>query len=253
MELEGYLSDDSCGLITDEECQKFQTMTPDGKPLPLHDNLSLNVEVPSARKKKRNKKRKSKWMCQPCEITGMASFAPLTKAHYRTHMPKHPDCEICRLTKPQASPHLRISDERKKAFGKVDDEGRLIEVRRPADAHKLPEHFGDLITADHMTTIDEDEQSCLKDSVVLTIQDKATYMIWGHPAKHKDANQSIKGFKKFPGPGEESKVQLCYTDGSKGLDKTCEELHFRHDTSVPYCPEMNGISEASVRCVKERS
>ncbi len=136
LELEGYLSDDSCGLITDEECQMFQTMTPDGKPLPLHDNLSLNVEVPSARKKKRNKKRKSKWMCQPCEITGMASFAPLTKAHYRTHMPKHPGCEIRRLTKPQASPHLRISDKRKKAFGKVDDEGNLIEVRRPADAPK---------------------------------------------------------------------------------------------------------------------
>ncbi len=30
LELEGYLSDDSCGLITDEECQMFQTMTPDG-------------------------------------------------------------------------------------------------------------------------------------------------------------------------------------------------------------------------------
>ncbi len=46
-------------------------------------------------------------------------------------------------------------------------------------------------------------------------------------------------------------MQLCYTDESKELDKTCEELHFRHDTSVPYCPQMNGIAEASVRRVKE--
>ena len=56
-------------------------------------------------------------------------------------MPKHPDCEIYRLTKPQASPHLRISDKRKKAFAKVYDEGNLIEIRRPAGAHKLPEHL----------------------------------------------------------------------------------------------------------------
>ena len=116
-------------------------------------------------------------------------------------MPKHPDREICRLTKPQASPHPRISDNRKKAFGNVDDEGNLITVDRPADAHKLPEHFGDLVTADHMTTLDEDEQSWLKDSVALVIQDKAAYQIWSHPAKHKDATQSIKGFKKFLAPG----------------------------------------------------
>ena len=134
-------------------------------------------------------------------------------------MPKHPDCEICRLTKPQASPHPRISDKRKKAFGKVDEEGNLISVNRPADAHKTPEQFGDLVTADHMT-VDEDEQSWLNDSVTLVIQDKATYQIWSHPAKRKDATQSIKGFKKFFGPGEESKVQFCYTDGSKELDKT---------------------------------
>ena len=83
---------------------------------------------------------KTDFKCQPCEVTGVASYAPLTKAHSRTHMPKHPDCEISRLTKPQASPHPRISDKRKKAFGKVDEEGNLISVNRPADAHKTQEH-----------------------------------------------------------------------------------------------------------------
>ena len=168
LELEGYLSDDSCGWVAEDEWQKFLRMTPDGKPLPLHNNLILNVELPDAKKKKRNKKKNTDFKCQPCEATGMASYAPLTKTHYRTHMPKHPDCEICRLTKPQASPRPRISDKRKKAFGKVDDEGNLITINRPAGARKLPEHFGDLVTADHMTTIDEDEQSWLKDSVALS-------------------------------------------------------------------------------------
>ncbi len=186
------LDDDSCGSITDEEGLMYQDMTPNGKPLPYLDGLSLDVKVPSTKKKRRNKKKQSQMMCQPCglmecEAMGLASCGPLTKDHFRTHMPKHPGCEICRFTKPQASPHLRISDKRKKAFGKIDDEGNLIEIRRPADAHKLPEHFGDLITADHMTSVADDEQSWLKDSVALTIQDKATYMIWGHPAKHKDA------------------------------------------------------------------
>ena len=136
LELEGFLGDDSCERGTDDERQKFQRMTPDGKPLPLHNNSTLNVEFPGARKKKRNKNR-----CQPCEATGMPSIAPLTKAHCRTHTPKHPDCEICRLTKPQASPHLRISDKRKTAFGKVDDDGNFVTVHRPLGAHKLPERF----------------------------------------------------------------------------------------------------------------
>ncbi len=57
LELEGYLSDDSCGWVSDDECQKFQRMTPDGKPPPLHDNLTLNVELPGARKNKMNKTR----------------------------------------------------------------------------------------------------------------------------------------------------------------------------------------------------
>ena len=76
------------------------------------------------------------------------------------------------LTKPQASPHPRISARWKKASGKVDDEGNLITVNRPADAHKEPKQIGDLIIADHMTTLDEDEQSWLNDSVALVIQDK---------------------------------------------------------------------------------
>ena len=118
LELEGYLSDDSCGLSTDEEGHSFQTMTPAGKPLPLHDNLSLDIKVLSAREKRRNKKKKSKWMCQPCEITGMASFGPLTKDHFRTRMPKHPGCEMCRLSKPQAPPHLRISGKRKRRLAR---------------------------------------------------------------------------------------------------------------------------------------
>ena len=142
----------------------YQDMTPNGKPLPYLDGLSLDVKVPSTKKKRKNKKKQSQMVCLPCgivecEAVGLASCGPLTKDHFRTHMPKHPGCEICRLTKPQASPHLRISDKRKKAFGKIDDEGNLIEIRRPADAHKLPEHFGDLIAADHMTSVADDEQS----------------------------------------------------------------------------------------------
>ena len=128
------LDEDSCGSITDEEGPMYQDMTPNGKPLPYLDGLSLDVKVPSTKKKMRNKKKQSQMMCQPCglmecEAMGLASCGPLTKDHFRTHMPKHPGCEICRLTKPQASPHLRISDKRKKAFGKIDDEGNLIEIR----------------------------------------------------------------------------------------------------------------------------
>ncbi len=240
------LTREDANYVSDDELKGSPWLANLGKPLPLclepwnspwlahpqedwpnewRDNWSLGPKM--EKKRMRNKKKRlamrtleklgdpdSGELCVPCESIAMPTRKPLSKDHYRTHMRKHPDCPVCRLTKPQATPHVRISDKRMKAFGKIDDKGNLITADRPADAHKRPTMFGHLITADHMASFDEDEQSWLRDCVALTIQDKATYMTWSHPAGNKDAKQSVKGFKKFLGPGEETKVRLCCTDGA---------------------------------------
>ena len=64
---------------------------------------------------------------------------PLTEEHYRTHNPKHPDCEVCRHAKPQMKPHKRKSDRKGKAGGSQE---------KDLDEHRPAKVFGDLITAD---------------------------------------------------------------------------------------------------------
>ena len=44
---------------------------------------------------------------------------------------------------------------------------------------------------------------------------------------------------------------LMYSDNAKEIIEACSELTLRHDTSVAHQPQTNGISEASIKRVKE--
>ena len=87
--------------------------------------------------------------------------------------------------------------------------------------------------------------------VALIIQDKATYMLWGNPGPTKSATESVKALQHFFADDDVKKVKLLYTDDAKELAKSAEVLQLRHDASLPYHKNMNGIAEPSVRRVKE--
>ena len=73
----------------------------------------------------------------------------------------------------------------------------------------------------------------------------------GVPARTKAASKSMKGLQHFLTDEGVRKVKLLFTDDSRELAKSAETLQLRHDSSLPYHPNMNGIAEASVRRVKE--
>ena len=81
------------------------------------------------------------------------------------------------------------------------------------------------------------------------------YKIWQlsaynpYPCKTKTSQKTQKSVMKFLEPTR--KPQVVYTDNSLELGKSCEELSWKHCTSMPHRSETNGIAERAVRKLKE--
>ena len=64
-----------------------------------------------------------------------------------------------------------------------------------AEIGKEPATFGDLVTADHITLLDEGQYSRVGDTACCVIQDAATMYINAYPAPTKDADDTIKALQ----------------------------------------------------------
>ena len=143
-----------------------------------------------------------------------------------THVPRDPNCDICKKTK-----ITRVFRRR----------GVGIVVPRA-------EHFGDSITADH-TVLSEGSESRKNHRYAVVVQDLATLWLQSYPCKTKTSQEIQKSLMKFLEPTRKPKV--IYANNSLEFDRFFEDLSSNHCTSTPHRSETNGIAERAVREVKE--
>ena len=148
-----------------------------------------------------------------------------------THFPKDPNCPVCSQCKRDRA------QCRTKTHGEPD---------------KLPEptQFAHSLTADHKI-LNEADASRTGDRVALIVLDRFTRWLQGYAALTKSADECTKAFLRFLGP--QVIPGHVYTDNSKELIKSLEELKWLHDTSTPHRSQTNGVAERAVRVVKEGS
>ena len=144
-----------------------------------------------------------------------------------THFPKDPNCDICLKTK----------------ITKASCRTRTGTVFLPK-----AEHFGDLITENHIV-LSEGCESRHNHRYAVVVQDSATQWIQSYPCKTKTSQETQKSLMKFLEPTRKPKV--IYPDNSLEFGKFCEELSWNHCTSTPHTSETNGIAERAVCRVKE--
>ena len=153
----------------------------------------------------------------------------LTPDHYLTHMPKHPHCEACQAAKMQRRQCRRVKD--------------------PEDHSIKAVSFGDLITADHVVTIDPEASSVDGDSYAVVMLDVATGWLGCYPTASKSGEDATRALQDFVGSGD--KVGSFYSDNAEELVKAAENMGWRHHTSTPGRPQTNGRAERTVRTVLE--
>eukprot|EP00975_Prorocentrum_lima_P071567 12938436-Prorocentrum_lima.AAC.1 len=69
-------------------------------------------------------------------LDGNADEGPNSPRHPLTHLPKHPDCDVCQKAKAQRRPGRRVNGG-------------------PGTDHPEPELFGDSFTMDHWVPTDD--------------------------------------------------------------------------------------------------
>ena len=109
--------------------------------------------------------------------------------------------------------------------------------------------FGDVITADHIVTMDPDAASVDGDACAVVIVDRATGWMGCYPTATKSAEEAKKALQDFV--GNTDSVGCLYTDNAEELNIAADELGWRHHTSTPGRPQTNGRAERSVRTVLE--
>ena len=73
------------------------------------------------------------------------------------------------------------------------------------DGHAVPKKFGDLITADHIVKLDEEEVSLDGDLYACILGDKAACFMGCEPNPRKNCAGSVAALQGFLGPGEQEK------------------------------------------------
>ena len=117
----------------------------------------------------------------------------LSLRHLMSHTPKNPFCETCQRAKMT------------KSVSRKSDGSTLVEA----------ENFGDHITADHLITRDEREESIDGDRVALVIKDVATNFRYIYPAARKSTRECVAALKHFT--SHTDKVGVFYSDGAPEL------------------------------------
>ena len=97
---------------------------------------------------------------------------------------------------------------------KKTEESISGEPPKSLDGHPIPKKFGDLITADHIVNLDEEEISLDGDLYACTLGDKAAYFMGCEPNPRTNCAGSVAALQRFLGPEGQEKVKLLYSDNS---------------------------------------
>ena len=151
--------------------------------------------------------------------------------HCILHIPKHPKCDACQRAKSQ-----------KRQCRRRHPEEELV-------CDKRATKFGEVITFDHIVTLDPAAMSVEGDANALTIKDLGTGWIECCPTSSKTEEATIAVLQQFIGPKE--KVELAYTDGADELRLACNALKWRQRVATPGRPQTNGVVERTNRLILE--
>ena len=92
---------------------------------------------------------------------------------------------------------------------------RQVAHRRGAFARE-PQHWGDIITCDHMVQTDEAwTVGCDGSKDVLTVKDIATGYKMAYPMPNKSGESTVTALQKFIG---QWRINRCYYDNSHEID-----------------------------------
>jgi len=158
-----------------------------------------------------------------------ASHGSVPPHHYVTHLPKHAGCDACQKAKMQ-----RRQCRRK---------------RREFSGDEAPSAFGDIITIDHIVTVDPEAASVEGDANALTIRDVATGWVDCFPTVTKSAEDTVHALERMV--GRNVAIKRVHTDGADELRLACEELGWPQTVSTPGRPQTNGVVERTSRLVLE--
>jgi len=147
--------------------------------------------------------------------------------HLLTHTPKNPYCQSCQRAKMQRKPH----------------KSKKIPISERMQAHA----FGDLITGDHIVTIDKMDRSIDGKRDAVVIYDVATLYLDCFPTGSRSAEETLQALNHFIGPKE--KVTMFYSDAARELNSAAKTLGICNSQSTPGRPESNGLAESKVRKV----
>ena len=114
----------------------------------------------------------------PLEPTSSETEIPAE--HFLTHLPKHPECEVCqgsKMTKRQCRKH-------------EENDEISLEAKE----------FGDVITLDHIVTVDPEAASIAGDAYAIVIKGTATGWMECHPTATKSAEGAKIALERFVGP-----------------------------------------------------
>jgi RNA:NAD 2'-phosphotransferase (TPT1/KptA family) len=147
--------------------------------------------------------------------------------HQLTHLPKNPQCEACQRAKMQHKPHKR----------------RKIPLAERAKA----EEFGDLITGDHIVSLDSIDVSIDGKKDAMVIYDVATGYIDCYPTSSRSANEAIGALQHFLGPKQS--LGEFYSDAASELRAAAKALGLCRRSATPGIPQTNGLIENKVKKV----
>ena len=161
--------------------------------------------------------------------------------HLLTHLPKHPDCYACQLSKMKKT-HAR----------------RVKEHDGPA-----PEKFGDQCTADTLVSKNKQSRGECPDATLarkmatvmpdmthaIVFLDEACEYLFFAPDARRDVRAARKAFRNFAGPKQ--KIHQFYSDNAPELIRAAEDMDWVHPTSTPYRSTTNARIERKVEHVEE--
>jgi transposase InsO family protein len=116
------------------------------------------------------------------------------------------------------------------------------------DADK-PKKFGEIITIDHIVTMDDGIISVDGDSNSVTIRDITTGWMECHPTALKTAGEREAALKLFMGPN--GAPGLVHSDGSGAIKAAVSSLGWQRSTGTPGRPLTNGVVERANRVALE--
>ena len=118
-----------------------------------------------------------------------------------------------------------------------------IEERRDAT------EFADLVTGDHIVSVEALDKSVDGKRDGLVIYDVATGYLDCYPTNTKNTEETIQALQHFLGP--EGKFGQFYSDAARELYAAAKAMGLNRDHSTQGRPQSNGVAENKVRKVLE--